>query len=380
MRLVDLIKNNNKIIKFLIVWVSSTIVDVVFLYIFVDILGFYLFVWVTLSFLLAVINWFTWNKLWTFKNKSIKYKRQFTKFLFVSIWWFILTLSFMYIFTILLWIYYIISKLITSIIVVTWNFLWNKYWTFKIKNNVFVNKKDFKIKYSIIIPAFNEEKRLPDTLKKVDKYFKNKKFNYEIIVIDDGSSDNTIPKTKKLKLKNLEILKNKKNKWKWYSVKKWVLNANWKYILFTDADNSTPIEELDNLKKYIKNYDIVIWSRYCKNSNIKIKQNKLRQKIWKIWNLIIKYFLIDWINDTQCWFKLFKHNVAKRVFQVQKINGFWFDMEILLAWKSMWFKIKEVPISWYNSNFSRVRPIRDSIKTFFELLFIKINYWFDWYK
>lgn len=380
MKIIKFIKNNLKIIKFLIVWVTSTLIDVVFLYIFVDILNIHLFIWVIFSFLLAVINWFIWNKFWTFRDKSIKYKRQFTKFLFVSIWGLSLTLWFMYLFAILFWIYYLLAKILTSILVVLWNFLWNKYWTFKIKNNSFKEKNNFDIKYSIIIPAYNEENRITETLKKISIFFSNKKHRYEILVIDDWSIDNTIKVLKKIHIDNLKILKNKKNKWKWYSVKHWILKAKWKYILFTDADNSTPIQELKKLEKYIDDFDIVIWSRYCENARVKIKQTKLRQKIWRIWNKIIQYFLLDWIADTQCWFKLFKHNVAKKLFSLQKINWFWFDMEILLAWKSMWYKIKEVPVDWYNSEFSRVRPIRDSFKTLMELVFIKINYWFDWYK
>lgn len=375
-----IIKKYSTILKFLIVGVTSTLIDVGFLYIFVDVFSIPLFLSVVFSFILSVINGFLWNKIWTFKDKSIRYKRQFTKFLFVSFWWLILTIIFMYIFTIFIWIYYVISKIFTSFIVVIWNFLLNKYWTFKIQRKKYEKKKKFELKYSIIIPAYNEEKRLPDTLKKINKFLEKKDYNYEIIIVDDCSSDKTIKKVKKLNISNLYILKNKKNKWKWYSVKRWILEAKWKYILFTDADNSTPIEELDNLWKYKDKYDIVIGSRYCKNAKIKQKQTKLRQKIWKIWNLIIRYFLIDDIKDTQCGFKLFNHNVAKKIFPLQKINGFWFDMEIILAANSMGYTIKEVPVSWYNSEFSRVRPIRDSFKTLLELIFIKINYWFDWYK
>jgi dolichyl-phosphate beta-glucosyltransferase len=185
---------------------------------------------------------------------------------------------------------------------------------------------------------------------------------------------------KNLNIDFLHILKNDQNKWKGYSVRKWILSALWEYILFTDADNSTPIEELDNLEKYMTDYDIVIWSRYCEAAQVKIQQNKVRQHIGRIWNKIIQYFLLDGIQDTQCGFKLFKHHDAKKICTLQKINGFGFDMEMLLAWKAMWLIIKEVPVKWYNSDFSRVRPIRDSLKTLWELVFIKINYWFDWYK
>lgn len=374
------IKSNSKLIKFLIVWSSSTIIDVVFLYIFYDLLSFQLLISVTLSFLLSVLNWFILNKFWTFQDKSTKHKRQFIKFLFVSIWGLLFTLFFMYLFTHIIWIYYIISKLLTSFIVVVWNFLLNKHWTFKIKTtwNNFYKKPEYK--FSIIIPCFNEEKRIWNTLIKIDKFMKQKNCLYEILVVDDWSKDKSIEIINALYLDNLRIIENKKNKWKWFSVRRWVLESNWKYILFTDADNSTPIEELDKLYNFMKLYDIAIWSRYCKDAVVKIKQTKFRQNIWRIWNLLIRYFLIDWINDTQCWFKLFKNKVAKKLFSIQKINWFWFDMEILLAWKSMWYKIKEVPVSWYNSDISRLRPIRDSLKTFLELLFIKMNYWFDWYK
>ena len=380
MNFVKIIKKNLKLIKFLIVGVASTIIDIVFLYFFVDILSIPLFMWVFLSFFFAVINWFTWNKIWTFKDKSIRYKRQFTKFLFVSTGGLLLTLLFMYIFTILFGIYYILSKLLTSVIVVIWNFLWNKYWTFKIKQNKNIEKKNFQSLYSIIIPSYNEEKRLPNTLIKINNFLKNKEYKYEILVIDDWSLDNSINIIEEMNILNLKILKNWKNKWKWFSVKKWVLNAKWKYILFTDADNSTPIEELTKLEKYIDDFGIIIWSRYCNNANIKIKQSKLRQNIWRIWNKLIQLFLLDWITDTQCWFKLFEYNIAQKIFSLQKVNWYWFDMEILLAWKSMWYSIKEVPVEWYNSDLSRFRTIKDSFKTLLELFFIKINYWFDWYK
>jgi len=378
--MIKLIKNNKKLIKFLFVWISSTLVDLWFLYFFVEVLEIKLFISIVLSFILAVINGFTWNKIWTFSDKSIRYKRQFTKFLFVSIGGLILTLSFMFIFHVIFGIYYILAKLITSVIVVVWNFLWNKYWTFSLKNITNIEKQNFHIKYSVIIPAYNENERIWNTLKQITKYFQKWNTTYEIILVDDGSIDSTVEFVRSLWIHNLLIVENRKNKWKWYSVKQGVLASQWKYILFTDADNSTPIEELENLKMYIEDYPIVIWSRYCNNAKVQIEQSWFRKKIWRIWNKIIQYFLLEWIADTQCWFKLFQYNVAKKVFWLQKINGFWFDMEILLAGKSMWYAIKEVPVSWYNSELSRVRPIRDSLKTFCELIFIKINYWFDWYK
>ena len=241
-------------------------------------------------------------------------------------------------------------------------------------------KQDFQKEYSIIIPAYNEEKRIPNTLTRIYEFMERKNDAYELIVVDDGSTDNTIQVVEALKIPNLRIVKNEKNRWKGFSVKQGVFAAEGKYILFTDADNSTPIEELNTLEKYRDTYDIIIGSRYCENAKVEIKQPKLRQKIGRIGNTIIQLFLIDGIQDTQCGFKLFSHSVAKKLFSFQKIHGFWFDMEILLAGKSMGYTIKEVPISWYNSEFSRVRPIRHSLRTLLDLCIIKVNYWFDGYK
>lgn len=377
------IKINLKIfIKYGIVWLSWTAIDIWSLYIFVDLLGINLYIWVTLSFILAVINNFLLNKIWTFRDKSIKYKRQFAKFFIVSIIWFSLTMACMYVLVDILQIYYIYSKIITSIIVVLWNFLWNKYWTFKSKMKLDITQKDdFDIFLSVIIPAYNEEKRIIDTLNKVIKYLSNKDYNYEIIIINDWSKDKTNDIiNKSFNDDRIKTISYNNNMWKWYAVKQWMLAGTWKYLLFMDADNSTPIEELDKLLYYKDEYDVIIWSRYMKNSNIIIKQSKFRIAISRVWNFIISLFLIDWITDTQCGFKLFQHNVAKNIFKFQKINWFWFDMEILfIAW-IQWIKIKEVPVNWLNDFNSKLSPLKHSVKTLLELVYIKLNYFFDWYK
>ncbi|MCP4523283.1 MAG: glycosyltransferase [Candidatus Gracilibacteria bacterium] len=375
-----LLTRYKKIIKFGFVGISSTLIDIGFLYFFVEILYLNLFISIIFSFLLAVLNGFTWNKIWTFTDTSVRYKRQFIKFLFVSIGGLILTISFMYFFHILFGIYYLLAKLFTSGMVVIWNFLGNKYWTFKISDALSIHNHKNDLKYSIIVPAYNEENRIGHTLTEISKYFSTSGATYEIIIVDDGSIDNTITMIQQLELPHIQISKNIKNRGKGFSVKQGVNLARGEYILFTDADNSTPIKEIQNLEKYIDKYSIVIGSRYCKNSNIKVSQKSFRKNIGRIGNMIIQFFLLEGIKDTQCGFKLFQHNVAKKIFSVQKIHGFGFDMEILLAGRSMGFNIKEVPVLWINSEDSRVRPIRDSIKTLGELIFIKINYWFDGYK
>ena len=285
----------------------------------------------------------------------------------------------MYVFTGLLGIYYIISKALTSGVVLSWNFLWNKYWTFRQKHfEKFETIKEPEFDLSIVIPAYNEEKRLPKTLDRVISYFRWKDMKVEIIVVDDWSKDKTAEVAKAQP--SVRYVTYDCNKWKWFAVKTWIKEAKWKLILFSDADLSTPIEEYEKLSKFIVNHDIVIWSRYIDWSDVQIKQSLFRVFIWRLGNLVIQTFLIDGINDTQCGFKLFKSDVAKDIASYQKVERWWFDMEMLHIAEKFWYTIKEVWVDWLNDGDSKLSPIKDTIKTFKELVYIKFNSLFDGYK
>jgi len=376
-----LVKRNIIFLKYAVVWVSSTLVDMGALFVLVSILEINLYISVVISFLLSVINWFLLNKFWTFENKNKRLKRQFVKFLIISLIWLLFTLTLMFLFVDLLNIYYLLSKALTSLIVLFWNYFWNKIWTFNESREVKTKdeKNTFELKYSIIVPAYNEEKRIINTLKKTYDFFENKKDKYEIIVVNDGSSDDTIKIVSDFD-KNIKVVENGKNMWKWYSIKNGVLNASWEYILFIDADNSTPIENFSKLEKYLDKYDVIIGSRHLKESEIWKKQPLHRRIVWRLWNKLINLLLIRWIKDTQCWFKLFKHNPANNIFPYQKINRFGFDMEILFIAQIKWYKIKEVAVTWFDAEGSRLNPIKDSFNTLLELLYIKFNHLFDGYK
>lgn len=227
---------------------------------------------------------------------------------------------------------------------------------------------------SIVIPAFNEAKGIGPTLSKIDTYFQDKAEQFEIIVVDDGSIDNTANAVlgELDKLKRLRLLRNHSNKGKGFAVRRGVFASIYSLILLSDADLSTPIEEVEKLFFWLtRGYDIAIGSRGLRESEIVERQPWYRQNMGRVFNLLVKMLVLGGINDTQCGFKLFPNEIAQKLFSGAKINGFAFDVEVLFLARKSEYKIKEVPIRWINSPSSKVRIIRDSLSMFFDLIRIR---------
>ena len=170
------------------------------------------------------------------------------------------------------------------------------------------------------------------------------------------------------------ILTNGQNIGKGYSVRIGMLSARGEYAFFTDADLSTPIEEIDKCLPYLLNgYDVVIGSRSMPGADIIVHQPWYREKMGKIFNFMVNMVLLKGIIDTQCGFKGFKREAVKTIFSKCKIDGFSFDVEALYLSRKYNFKIKEIPIRWENSTLSKVSPIKHSLQMFKDLIGIKIK-------
>jgi dolichyl-phosphate beta-glucosyltransferase len=228
---------------------------------------------------------------------------------------------------------------------------------------------------SIVIPAFKEEKRIHKILDAIIEYEKSKKFTVEVIIVVDGSPDETaeVAEKYKEKISALKIIDRKENKGKGYTVREGIMAAEGKYILFSDADNSTPVEQVDKLFKYKEDYMVIIGSRYIKGGRLAHPQGIIRKLGGRVLNLIIRMFAARGIKDTQCGFKLFEHDAAREIFKRMTFERFSFDIEVLAIARRHKYKIKEVGIVWYDDPHSTVSPIKDGLKMIRDSWRVRVN-------
>ena len=234
---------------------------------------------------------------------------------------------------------------------------------------------------SVIIPAYNEAERIPLTLIDVDKHLSQAKYPYEILVVNDGSTDDTalvVERFSKM-IPGLRSTGYQVNRGKGGAVRFGMLEAIGRYRLLMDADNSTSVDHFDKMIPYFEEgYDVVICSRADKNSKLTPAQGILRRTLGKIGNLIIQILVLPGIWDTQCGFKAFSEAAAERIFPLQRITGWGFDVEILGLAKNLGYRIKQIPVIWVNDTASRVKASA-YISTLIETLRIRLWLWRDVY-
>jgi dolichyl-phosphate beta-glucosyltransferase len=230
---------------------------------------------------------------------------------------------------------------------------------------------------SIIIPAYNEERRLPKALDRIGAYLSARPWCSEIIVVDDGSSDATakLVESYRDKYPGLRLVSNGRNRGKGFSVRHGILEARGEIVLFTDADLSTPIEEADKLLVALreKHFDAAIGSRAVDRSLIEVHQSAFREQAGILFNLLVRWITGIGFSDTQCGFKAFRRERAGIIFEQQRIERFGFDPEILFLASRHGLRVAEIPVRWSHDSATKVHVIADGIRMFFELLVVRWN-------
>jgi dolichyl-phosphate beta-glucosyltransferase len=228
---------------------------------------------------------------------------------------------------------------------------------------------------SVIIPAYNEEQRIGNTLRAIHAYLQQQPYSAEIIVVDDGSQDGTASLVRAYDTTPpIYMLQNDRNRGKGFSVRQGFLHARGEYLLFSDADLSTPIEEVETLLAALyESCDIAIGSRALPGSRVEVHQPWYRENMGRLFNLFVQALAVPGIHDTQCGFKCFGREAARAICQRMTTERFGFDVEMLYLARRLGYRVREVPVVWRNSPQSRVRVWRDSICMITELLRIRWN-------
>ncbi|MBN1427795.1 MAG: glycosyltransferase family 2 protein [Anaerolineae bacterium] len=227
---------------------------------------------------------------------------------------------------------------------------------------------------SIIIPAYNEENRLPASLEQVAAFVAAQSYAIEVIIVDNNSIDRTAEIAGQFAAEHpyARVL-TEPRKGKGMAVRTGILDGRGEYLIFCDADFSMPVEEIGKfVPPALSNYDVAIASREAPGAQ-RIGEPEYRHLMGRIFNLIVRIIAIPGIQDTQCGFKAFRREVAQVVFPLLTIGGWGFDVEVLFVSKQYGYKLIEVPISWYHKSQSRVSPMTDSAKMVWDVLRVRWN-------
>ncbi len=238
---------------------------------------------------------------------------------------------------------------------------------------------------SVVIPTYNEERRLPQTLSRVYDYLAQQNYPSEILIVDDGSRDQTVPIVESFARThaNVRLIRND-HRGKGYTVRTGMLTARGHIALFSDADLSTPIQDVEKLMPWFeRGYDIVIGSREGEGAQ-RLREPFYRHIMGRVFNLVVRLLTVRGIEDTQCGFKAFRDDVAQDVFSRMQLYGekaqrvsngmvTAFDVEVLFIGRKSGYRIKEVPVQWRYGTQSQVSPLKDSWRNFRDVLMVRWN-------
>ncbi|HEX4213517.1 MAG TPA: dolichyl-phosphate beta-glucosyltransferase [Candidatus Dormibacteraeota bacterium] len=233
---------------------------------------------------------------------------------------------------------------------------------------------DDNVRLSIVIPAYNEEPRLPGTVRHAIAYLEGARRSYELVLVDDGSIDGTLDYMRRLQSERprVRVIQLRPNRGKGKAVCEGVRAARGELILYSDADLSTPIEELPRLEQAIEDgADVAFGSRAAPGAR-EVNQPFYRRVMGKGFNVLVRLLLLPEFRDTQCGFKLFRATVARESFAATRTEGFAFDVEVLWRAKRAGFRVVEVPVRWLNSDTSRVSPVVHSTQMLRDLLRLRL--------
>ncbi len=233
------------------------------------------------------------------------------------------------------------------------------------------------LRLSVVIPAYNEETRIQRTLERTVEYLDTSPWKpYEILVVSDGSTDQTesIVKAFAQTHPQVKLLAYQPNRGKGYAVRYGILRAQGEWVLFSDADLATPIEELEKLAPYLEGgYAVAIGSRPLRDSQLVVRQPFYREMAGRAFNKVVQLLAVRGIHDTQCGFKLFTRESAQAIFSLCRLDGFSFDFEALYYARRLGYSIAEVPIRWMHQEGSKVRMLRDGLRMLRDLVWLRLT-------
>jgi dolichyl-phosphate beta-glucosyltransferase len=229
---------------------------------------------------------------------------------------------------------------------------------------------------SIVIPAYHEARRILPTLDKIRRYLASQAYQSEVIVVVDGGHDGTFQLVDRLRSSwpALRVLDNGTNRGKGYSVRRGMLEGTGRFLLFSDADLSTPIEEVERVVGALESgADVAIGSRALEASDVRVSQVWWRQAMGRTFNQVVRLMAVSGIGDTQCGFKCFGREAGRRIFDRQRTTGFAFDVELIWIARKLGYRVVEVPVTWVNDVASSVHPVADSIRILVDLVKVRVG-------